>query len=68
MNLACMLCGAAGGRELFLTILTIWVAMFAGMILMLVSSIAGGDFKAIEARSRPIEAEAEALAEEARRG
>ncbi len=70
MNLACMLCGAAGGRELFLTILTIWICMFAGTIVMLVSSIVGGDFKETHVRARPLEAEAEALREheEATRG
>jgi hypothetical protein len=62
-----MLCGAAGGRELFLTILTIWVLMFAGTIIFLVSSIVGGDFRETHVRARPIEAEEEALAEEAGR-
>jgi hypothetical protein len=71
--LACMLCGAAGSRELFLSILVIFLCMLGGTLLMLVATIVNGDFKNTHNRERPLEAEEEALveealAEEARRG
>ena len=62
-QLSCMLCGAAGSRELFLTILTIFLAMFSGTFLMLLVSILRGDWRDTGARNRPLEAEREALRE-----
>ena len=65
--LACMLCGAAGGRELFLAILTVFLLMFAGSVAMLASQVAGGDWADVASRNRPLEAEEEATAEDLRR-
>ncbi len=67
-TLSCMLCGAAGSRELFLSVLTIFLCMLAGSAVMLFAQIANGDFKETATRNRPLEAEREALAEEARHG
>lgn len=66
-SLACMLCGAAGSRELFLSILTIFLLMFAGTAIMLLASVLNGDWSDRDAKNRPLEAEREALREEAAR-
>ena len=65
MNLACMLCGAAGTKELALAIAAVFGFMFFGSIVSLLAQILGGDFRDVATRSRPLEAEAEALAAEA---
>lgn len=57
MSLACMLCGAAGGRELFLSILALFALTFVGTAILLVASFLNGDFR---------EAGAPALADEPR--
>lgn len=66
--LSCMLCGAAGSRELFLSILTIFLCMLGGSLVLLVAQVMNGDFADTKTRNRPLEAEREALAEEGRRG
>ena len=66
--LSCMLCGAAGSRELFLSILTIFLCMLGGSLVMLIAQIASGDWSDTKTRNRPLEAEREALLEEAKRG
>ncbi|MEZ0227812.1 MAG: hypothetical protein ACAI25_04250 [Planctomycetota bacterium] len=68
VTLACMLCGAAGSRELFLSVLTIFLCMLGGSLVMLVAQIVNGDFADTKTRNRPLEAEREALAEELPRG
>jgi len=65
--ISCMLCGAAGSRELFLSILAIFLFMFAGSVILLVQSILGGAFGDVASRGRPLEAEAEAARSEAQR-
>ncbi len=66
--LGCMLCGAAGSRELFLGILTIFLCMLGGSLVLLVASILNGDFGQTDTRNRPLEAEREALLEGSTRG
>jgi hypothetical protein len=51
MSFACMFCGAAGARELFLSILVIFLCMFA---------VLNGDWRDTDTRNRPLEAEREA--------
>ena len=65
---ACMLCGAAGSRELFLSILTIFLCMLGGSLILLLTQIACGEWSNTSVRNRPLEAEREALLEENRRG
>ena len=67
-SLSCMLCGAAGSRELFLSILTIFLCMLAGSLVLMVTQIACGEWKNTAVRNRPLEAEREALLEESPRG
>jgi hypothetical protein len=67
-DLACMLCGAAGGRQLFLTILAIFAFMFFGSLALLVGQILHGDWADVASRERPLEAEREAARMEGGRG
>jgi len=52
-----MLCGAAGSRELFLSILTIFLLMFSGSAILLLGSIStatsGRATRCAAGRSRP---------------
>ena len=57
MTLACMLCGAAGGKALALAIFAVFGLMFVGTFFALLGTVLNGDFRETDTRMRPLEAE-----------